>query len=183
MDLDTQTQSACADLVQVTSSLGALHLRPKYFLRVLALLCGGIRPGPIGLYDLAVAGANLYPGQGFRPEFDDGTAGQVRHFVGIAASVTWVGVPATRIVSERIRRDLVDSPDGRLGEVAIRFAHLILTGALPPEHAADWLSARLCSTSLLQPEAADQRRTRVLSAFQKMRAARIARGHADELQR
>lgn len=168
MPPETQSLSACADLVRVTSALGALNLRSKYFLRVLALLCGGIRPGPLGLYDLAVAGANLYPGQGFRPEFDDGTAGQVRHFVGIAASVTWVGVPATRFVSEQIRRDLADSPDGRLGEVAIRFAHLILTGALPTDRAAEWLETQLCGTGMLQPEGTAQRRSRVALAIRRM---------------
>ena len=52
------------------------------------------------LVDLARGGTNRIVGRGFRPEYDDGSSGQVRHFVGFARASMFGGVQPTRWISQ-----------------------------------------------------------------------------------
>lgn len=97
------------------------------------------------MLDAAVAGRNRLPGRGFAAAFDDGTSGQARHFAGTAAAAARLGASLTRFVSVHLRRDPHDSPDGRLGEQAIAFAALVLSGDLPVADTPAWIAATLCA--------------------------------------
>jgi hypothetical protein len=120
-------------------------LPPRQFLERLALEVAGIRPGWPGTLDLALGGRDVIRGRGWRPEYSDGSRGQARHFVGLAAATVRFGPGPTRWVSVRIRRDPADSPDGRLTDAAIEFAVGILHGDLSVADAADWIRGRLCA--------------------------------------
>jgi hypothetical protein len=50
----------------------------------------------------------------------------------------------TRWISEHLRQDSPDSPDGRLGYEGIEFAQGLLGGRLQLSGASDWLRTDLC---------------------------------------
>lgn len=136
---------ACAQLADLIDELAASGPSPRALLDGIGERAAGIRPGLAGLLDLKSGGRDLMPGTGFRAEFDDGTRGQVRHFAGIVASTARVGGPATRLVSERLRHDPADSPDGRLSIIGIRFAQEVLAGAIPVAAAGQWVRDNLAA--------------------------------------
>jgi hypothetical protein len=105
----------------------------------------GIRPPPRALGDLARGGRDLLPGRGFRARYDDGSAGQARHFAGIAVATTIVGgaIP-TRLISERLRDDPRGSADGQLTEAGIEFATGLRSGELTPAEAPSWILDNVC---------------------------------------
>ncbi|GGF17484.1 hypothetical protein [Subtercola lobariae] len=137
---------ACAALCELAGRLavGADQARP--FLITFAHESAGIAPGPFWFVSAATGGRNLLPGRGFRPELDDGSRGQARHFGGIVASVAHLGPRATRSLSVHVRRDAPHSADGRLTDEAIEFATLVLAGELLPANASAWLARRLCGS-------------------------------------
>lgn len=143
--MNNSAPSACQRLADAADRLAVDGPEPRAYLVALARQGADIRSGPLAVFDLLVGGRNPILGRGFRPELDDDTDGQVRHFVGVARSVTLLGAGPTRWISEHVRRDPRDSPDGRLTELAQRFARQVLDGDLAPSEAGDWIRRRLCN--------------------------------------
>jgi hypothetical protein len=117
---------------------------PERFLIDLGQQGAGIRPGRFALIDLARDGRNIILGRGFKRAFDDGTRGQVRHFVGVARASMFGGSALTRWISENLRRDPAGSPDGRLADEGIDFAQALLAGRLELSEASEWIRETLC---------------------------------------
>ena len=136
--------SACRRLAGVASRLAEEDPPPDAFLRALGRRAAGIRPPPRAFADLARGGRDLIPGKGFLARFDDGSAGQVRHFAGIAAAVSFGGARNTRRISIGVRRDPPDSADGRLTDEGIAFASAVLAGEVEVDEAPQWLLEHLC---------------------------------------
>ncbi len=136
--------NACQRLAGLSAGLGKRESTPGGFLRALGLAAAGIRPPPRALADLARGGRNLIPGGGFRAPYSDGTAGQVRHFAGVAVAGVYGGAAATRLASVLLRRDPERSADGRLSERALDFASLVESGELPPAQTGAWILANIC---------------------------------------
>ena len=65
------------------------------------------------------------------------------------------GSNITRWISEHLRHDPPDSPDGRLGDEGIEFTQALIGGRLEPSDASQWLRNRLCRTP--QPALAGER--------------------------
>ena len=135
---------ACRALAALAEREAHARPAPRELVRRLGLLGAGVRPGPLGLVDLARAGQDGLPGRGFRAELDDGTDGQVRHFCGIAACCVRFGGAPTRWVSIHLRRDPPETPDGRLTDLAIEFVRLLASGRLDVADAGRWLRRTLC---------------------------------------
>jgi hypothetical protein len=139
------TGSSCRRLAGISARLAEREREPSAFLRALGLQAAGIRPPPRALADLARGGSNRIPGRGFLARFDDGSAGQARHFAGIAVATTYFGSSgATRWISENLRRDPPGSADGLLTEEGILFATEVLSGELALEQTPQWLLDHLC---------------------------------------
>jgi hypothetical protein len=134
---------AAAKLVDLARTLGALEPDPRRFLAELGRRGAGVRRGPLWFLDAGRGGRNTISGTGVKPEFDDGTRGQIRHFTGTAATVARIGSRATRWATLHILRDGPDTADGRLSEAAIAFAELLLSGELEPRDAADWIARNI----------------------------------------
>ncbi|RLV48120.1 hypothetical protein D9V37_18755 [Nocardioides mangrovicus] len=134
---------ACSGLVGLAERCAAGDPAPHVFLRRLARGGAGVRPLPLGVLDLARGGRNLVRGRGFRAVYDDGSAGQVRHFCGVARACQLLGVTATRWLMEH-SGDATSSPDGQLTEAAIVFVRDLRSGRLPVAGAAAWIDQRLC---------------------------------------
>jgi hypothetical protein len=136
--------TACQRLAGLSANLAAQDRTAEQFLIDLGQQGAGIRPGRVALLDLARDGRNVIVGRGFRPEFDDGTRGQVRHFVGVARASMFGGSVLTRWISEHLRQDPANSPDGRLADQGIDFAQALLSGRLALSAASGWIRDRLC---------------------------------------
>jgi hypothetical protein len=137
--------TACRRMAGVTASLAERGVSPLALLRELGRRVAGIRPPPRAFGDLARGGRDLLPGGGFRAPYDDGSAGQARHFAGIAVATTVVGgaVP-TRLISERLRDDPRGSADGQLTEAGIEFATRLRDGDLALAEAPGWILENVC---------------------------------------
>jgi hypothetical protein len=135
--------TACERLAGLATALSGREPTPGGFLRALGLAAAGIRP-PRALADLAGGGRDLIPGGGFREAYSDGTAGQVRHFAGVAVASTYGGAAATRLASVFLRRDPVRSADGRLSEQAFDFASRVSSGELPLDQTGAWILENIC---------------------------------------
>ena len=138
------TGTACERLAGLAANLAETDDDVNDFLLDLGQQAGGISKGRRALSDLARGGRNRIPGKGFRQRFDDGSIGQVRHFVGYARASMFGGTDVTRWISEHLRDDPPDSPDGRLGDEGIEFAQNLLGGRLELSEASDWLRTNLC---------------------------------------
>lgn len=136
--------TACQRLAGLAANIAARDRSAERFLIDLGKQGAGIRTGRFALIDLANDGRNIILGRGFMPEFDDGTRGQVRHFVGVSRASMFGGSALTRWISENLRRDPADSPDGRLADEGIDFAQALLAGRLEPSEASAWIRDRLC---------------------------------------
>ncbi|HEY7121194.1 MAG TPA: hypothetical protein VH329_01425 [Solirubrobacterales bacterium] len=136
--------TACQRLAGLAANLAARDRTAERFLVDLGQQAAGIRPGRFALIDLARDGRNIILGRGFKSEFDDGTRGQVRHFAGVARASMFGGAVVTRWISENLRGDPADSPDGRLADEGIDFAQALLSGRLALSDAASWIRERLC---------------------------------------
>jgi hypothetical protein len=143
-----QELDGCRALAEVAEQIVAADpdVSPRDFLRELGRLVAGIELGVGGLLDLARGGSNEISGRGFKPEFDDGSAGQARHFAGTAASVALLGTRATGLIAHTIV-DPADTPDGRLSAVAIEFATQVLAEELPLDQTSRWIVDELCETA------------------------------------
>jgi hypothetical protein len=148
--------TACERLAGVTTDLGRGEPSPAELLRALGLAAAGIRPPPRALADLAAGGRDRIPGGGFRPIYSDGTAGQARHFAGVAVATLYGGAAATRVASIFLRRDPARSADGRLSERALEFASLVSLGELPIEQAGPWILVNVCEPTGLVPSGPDE---------------------------
>jgi len=138
------TGTACERLAGLAGQLADTDEGVNAFLLDLGQQAAGIRAGQRGLADLARGGRNRIPGKGFRHPFDDGTRGQVRHFVGYVRAAMLGGTNVTRWIGEHLRRDPPNSPDGRLGDEGIEFTQDLLHGKLELSGVSDWLLGRLC---------------------------------------
>jgi hypothetical protein len=138
------TGSACQRLAGLAANLAARDRTAERFLVDLGQQAAGIRPGRFALIDLARDGRNIILGRGFKSEFDDGTRGQVRHFAGVARASIFGGPVLTRWISENLRGDPADSPDGRLADEGIDFAQSLLSGRLELSAAGPRIRERLC---------------------------------------
>jgi hypothetical protein len=136
--------TACQRLAGLAANLAARDRTAERFLIDLGQQGAGIRPGRFALVDLASDGRNVIVGRGFKSEYDDGTRGQVRHFAGVARASVFGGSVITRWISEHLRRDPADSPDGRLADQGIDFAQALLAGRLKLSAASGWIRDRLC---------------------------------------
>jgi hypothetical protein len=139
--------TACQRLADLAANLAPRDRSAERFLIDLGQRGAGIRPGRMALVDLAHDGRNVILGRGFKSEFDDGTRGQVRHFVGVARASMFGGGSLTRWISENLRGDPADSPDGRLADQGIDFAQALLAGRLDVSEASNWIRERLCRSS------------------------------------
>lgn len=138
-------RDACAQLVVLLEQLARDERSPRRFLVAVGRRGAGIRPGAAGMADLATGGRNMIRGRGFRPTFDDGTDGQVRHFTGIAFATGVFGPRITRWLSEHVGRDAASSADGRLSEAGIDFADRLLGGRLAVAAAPAWVADNVCA--------------------------------------
>ena len=136
--------TACQRLAGLAANLAVRDRIAERFLIDLGQQGAGIRPGRFALIDLARDGRNIILGRGFKREFDDGTRGQVRHFVGVTRASMFGGSALTRWISENLRRDPAGSPDGRLADEGIDFAQALLAGRLELSEASEWIRATLC---------------------------------------
>lgn len=136
--------TACERLAGLAEYLAATDDSVNGFLLDLGQRAGGISKGRRALADLARGGRNRIPGKGFKERFDDGSIGQVRHFVGYARASMFGGTNVTRWISENLRHDPPDSPDGRLGDEGIEFAQDLTAGRLKLSAASTWLRTHLC---------------------------------------
>jgi hypothetical protein len=140
------TANACAALARSAEAIVAEH--PDWdgheFLVELGARVAGIGRGRLAVVGLLLGGRSRLKGGGFRPDLRDHSAGQARHFVGIARAVTVLGAERTRWISIHVRRDSPDSPDGRLTDMAIQFATAVLGESLPLDEAGDWIRRTVC---------------------------------------
>jgi hypothetical protein len=147
--------TACERLAGLADHLAERHDHVNAFLLDLGQQAGGISKGRRALTDLARGGRNRIRGRGFKHRFDDGSIGQVRHFAGYVRASMFGGGSITRWISEHLRHDPPDSPDGRLGEEGIEFAQELIAGRLELSDASQWLRDRLCRAP--QPALAGER--------------------------
>ena len=138
------TGSACERLAGLTGYLAETDDNVNAFLLDLGQQGAGISKGQRALADLARGGRNRIPGKGFKQPFDDGSIGQVRHFVGYVRASMFGGANVTRWISEHLRQDSPDSPDGRLGDEGIEFAQDLIGGRLELPEASSWVRTNLC---------------------------------------
>jgi hypothetical protein len=82
-------------------------------------------------------------GAGFLAEYDDGTAGQARHFAGTAAAAALVGEKPAELLAHHLV-DPAESIDGHLSTAALAFARVLIEGELPLDRAGAWIEANLC---------------------------------------
>lgn len=142
--------SACERLAGLADYLAVTDDNVNEFLLDLGRQGAGISKGRRALADLARGGRNRIPGKGFKQRFDDGSAGQVRHFVGYVRASMLGGTNVTRWISEHLRHDSPDSPDGRLGDEGIEFAQDLIAGRLELSEASGWVRAHLCRRPIAQ---------------------------------
>jgi hypothetical protein len=138
--------NACCKLAELAEELAARQdiRTAQDFIFRLGERAAGIRPGFRSFFDLFLAGRNLLPGHGFRPEFEDGSDGQARHFAGVAVSSAILGPKLTIWLSEKIRLDPPDQPDGRLTLMAVSFSQKLVRGELLPQASGHWIRENLC---------------------------------------
>jgi hypothetical protein len=136
--------TACERLAGLAGYLAETDDNVNDFLLDLGQQAGGISKGRRALADLARGGRNRIRGKGFKGRFDDGSIGQVRHFAGYVRASMFGGTDVTRWISENLRHDAADSPDGRLGDEGIEFAQDLIAGRLELSEASFWLRDRLC---------------------------------------
>jgi hypothetical protein len=142
--------NACRQMAELCGELLELapHLTPREFLRTLGALVAGIDLGLKGFRQLARGGANGLVGAGFRAEYDDGTAGQARHFAGTAAAAALIGEKPAELLAHHVV-DPAESIDGLLSTAALEFARLLVDGELSLDAAGDWIEANVCDPAFV----------------------------------
>jgi hypothetical protein len=141
------TANACEEMARVADAIAAEH--PSWpaheFLVELAAQVAGVRRGPLAAVGLLIGGSARLKGGGFRSELRDHSAGQTRHFVGIARAVTVLGASRTLWLSEHVRRDAPDSPDGLLTALAVELAGRVLDGSVALRDVGEWIRRNVCA--------------------------------------
>lgn len=137
--------NACQQMAELCGELlgVAPELTPREFLRSLGALVAGIDLGVMGFKQLARGGANGLIGAGFKAEYDDGTAGQARHFAGTAAAAALVGEKPAELLAHHVV-DPAESIDGHLSTAALEFARLLIGGELALDGAGAWIEQNVC---------------------------------------
>lgn len=138
-------RDGCNELVALIHDAASTAQTFRQFFKDIGLRGAGIRPGWRGLMDLAKGGTNILRGKGFKPRFDDGTSGQVRHFCGVVATANAVGANTARFLLVYIAKDSLESADGQLSEAAIDFVQVIKSQQLRMDEAPRWISENLCT--------------------------------------
>ena len=140
------TVDACAELARTADAIAAEHpdATGHDLLVELGLRVAGIRRGRLAVLGLLTGGRSRVRGGGFRHELRDHTAGQARHFAGVARAVTVLGGDRTEWLSVHVRRDAAGSPDGRLSALAVEFANRLLDGSLATRDAGEWIRRNVC---------------------------------------
>lgn len=136
--------TACERLAELAGYLADTDGDVNDFLLDLGQKAGGIGRGRRALADLARGGRNRIVGKGFKQRYDDGSVGQVRHFVGYVRASMFGGGSVTRWISEHIRDDAPNSADGRLGDQGIAFEQDLVGGRLELSDVSTWIRTRLC---------------------------------------
>jgi hypothetical protein len=137
--------NACKQMAELCGELLAVapDLTAREFLRTLGALVAGIDLGLKGFKQLARGGANGLVGAGFRAEYDDGTAGQARHFAGTAAAAALIGEKPAELLAHHVV-DPAESIDGHLSTAALEFARLLIDGELLLDAAGGWIETNVC---------------------------------------
>src|SRR5215218_2853572 len=137
--------NACQQLVVLCDEVLEIapELTPREFLRTLGALVAGIDLGVMGFRQLARGGANGLVGAGFRKEYDDGTAGQARHFAGTAAAAALIGDKPAELFAHHLV-DPAESIDGHLSTAALELARLLVDGEVPLTEAGAWIAEHIC---------------------------------------
>ncbi len=137
--------NACRQMAELCDALlgVAPELTPRAFLRSLGALVAGIDLGLKGFEQLARGGANGLVGAGFKREYDDGTAGQARHFAGTAAAAALLGDKPAELLAHHVV-DPAESIDGHLSTAALEFARLLIEETVPLADAGRWIEAKVC---------------------------------------
>lgn len=137
--------NACQQMAELCDELVSMapDLTPREFLRTLGALVAGIDLGLMGFRQLARGGANGLVGAGFRAEFNDGTAGQARHFAGTAAGAALLGEKPAELLAHHVV-DPAESIDGHLSTAALEFARLLMEGEMPIGEAGGWITTNVC---------------------------------------
>jgi hypothetical protein len=138
--------SACEQLAKTADAIAAEHpdRSGQEFLVELGSRVAGLGRGRLAVVGLLLGGRSRLKGGGFRRELRDHSAGQTRHFAGIARAVTVLGADRTRWISVHVRRDAPGSPDGRLTDLAIGFATAVLDGSLATPATGEWIRDNVC---------------------------------------
>jgi hypothetical protein len=136
---------ACSALGRIADEIAAGDPSGHELLVELGYRVAGIPRDWRAWVALAAGGRSRIRGHGFRAELSDGTGGQARHFTGIARAVTLLGGRRTLWISEKVRRDADESPDGELTRLAVDFATALLDGSLPARESGDWIRSHLCA--------------------------------------
>ena len=139
--------NACAKMATLADEIAAAHPRwsGRELLAEMALQVAGIHRGPGALLGLLTGGRSRLRGGGFRGELRDHSAEQTRHFIGVARAVTIIGPTATRWLSENLRQDPANSPDGKLTGLALEFSSVLLSGDVVTSAAGDWIRRNVCA--------------------------------------
>lgn len=137
--------NACQQLVDLCGEVLAVapDLTPREFLRTLGALVAGIDPDLKGFRQMARGGANGLIGAGFRAEYDDGTAGQARHFAGTAVGAALLGEKPAELLAHHVV-DPAESIDGHLSTAALEFARLLIDGEVALSEAGQWIAVNVC---------------------------------------
>jgi len=136
--------TACHQFARAADKIATTGAGPRQFLLLLGKNAAGIGLGPRGYVDLLRGGSNRIRGHGIRPQYHDGTDGQIRHFAGIATTAARLGPGLTRWLSIHVRHDAAHTPDGQLTDLALDFVRALRNKSLSPGGAASWIEHHLC---------------------------------------
>jgi len=141
-----QTLPACAALAVVAELIVDADpgVEPRTFVERLGEQTAGVRAGLRGIADLASGGEDHLRGDGFRDDLDDGTAGQVRHFAGVAEAAARFGGDLTQGAARHLLGDDRGGADASLTEQALEFVRRLESGELTPRAAGGWIRRQLC---------------------------------------
>ncbi len=136
--------SACERLADGVQGIAENASSARALIREVGHEFAGVRPGALGIFDLARGGTNRLRGKGFAAAYDDRTRGQVRHFAGVAAATSVFGARLTHFLMRHVARDAAGSPDDLLTARATEWAALLLSGHLATADAAEWVRTHVC---------------------------------------
>ncbi|MCM6762837.1 hypothetical protein NB037_10460 [Rathayibacter sp. ZW T2_19] len=139
------TIDACSLLADRVEALAASDPAPRALIRSTAREIAGIRPGPLGVLDLAGGGRNRIRGRGFAATYDDETRGQARHFAGVAGATLYLGGALAHLLLRTAGGDRPGSADDRLTRRAIEWSRLLRRGRLPVGEAGEWIRREICA--------------------------------------